>query len=61
MWIPTQKEIEEWLKKKVLEFATKENKIPNYDTKRWLQKYIYSDLHEIFFVDFAYYFDTVVG
>ena len=35
-----------------MEFAIKENKNPNCDAKRWLQKYIHFDLHEIFFVEF---------
>lgn len=52
MWTPTQKEIEEWLEKKELEFATKENRNSNCDAQRWLQNYIHFDLHEIFFVEF---------
>lgn len=52
MWRPTQKDIEEWLEKKVLEFVVKENINPNCDAKRWLQDYLYSDLHEILFLEF---------
>jgi len=51
MWRPTEKEIETWLKDKALEFVVKENKNPNHDAERWLQDYIYSDLHEIIFVE----------
>ena len=51
MWRPTEKEIETWLKEKALEFVVKENRNPNHDVERWLQDYIYSNLHEIFFVE----------
>jgi len=52
MWRPTREEIEEWLEKKEIKFAKRENINPRYDAKRWLYKYINSYLHEIFFVEF---------
>lgn len=52
MWRLTQKQIEEWLEKNELKFVAKENINPNCHAKRWLQNYIHSDLHEIFFVEF---------
>jgi len=51
MWRPTKKEIETWLKEKALKFVVKENIKLNRDVERWLQDYIYSDLHEILFVE----------
>jgi len=49
----TQAEIEEWLGKKETKFATREKKNPIYDVHSWLQRYIHSDMHDIFFVEFT--------
>ena len=51
-WRPTRKEITEWMKQKKQEFSHMENKNPRLKNKQWLQRYVYIDLHEIFFNDF---------
>jgi hypothetical protein len=53
-WNPKKVEIERWLKMKELEFAHKENKKPNLTPWIYLDKYVFSDFHEVFFCDFPY-------
>ena len=48
---PTKEELNQWVEPKERKFAKKENKSPGLSTKDWLQKYIFIDLHEIFFCD----------
>lgn len=38
---------------KVHEFATQDNRNSHLLIERWLQKYIFTDQHEIFFTSFA--------
>ena len=52
-WHPTKEELNQWVESKEREFATKENKSPRLSTEDWLQKHIFTDLHEIFFVTYA--------
>ena len=49
MWHPKLSEIEAWFETKTQEFAKIENKNPNHDSEAWLQKYIYTNVHEVFF------------
>jgi hypothetical protein len=42
----------QWLEQKEQEFSQKENKNPRLKNKQWLQRYVYTDLHEIFFGEF---------
>ena len=51
-WNPTKEEIEEWLDKKLHEFVTQENKTLQISMKRWLDRYIYTEIHEILFASF---------
>ncbi len=51
-WNPTKKEIEEWLDKKIHEFATLENRTPQVFEKKWLERYVYTEIHRIFFASF---------
>ena len=51
-WNPTKKEIEEWLDKKIHEFATQENRTPQVSEKKWLERYVYMEIHKIFFASF---------
>jgi len=53
-WNPTKKEIEEWLDKKIHEFATQENKTLHVSEKRWLDRYVYIEIHKIFFASFPF-------
>jgi hypothetical protein len=53
MWMLTKEEIEQWLEKKDHEFSRDQNKNPQISSEKWLQRYVFTDLHEIFFVDFS--------
>jgi hypothetical protein len=50
-WKPSRKEIEEWISEKEDEFTWQETRNLQINLERWKQRYIYSDLHEIFFVE----------
>ena len=47
-WHPTKEELKQLVESKEREFAAKENKSPRLSTEDWLQKHIFTDLHEIF-------------
>jgi len=51
-WNPTKKEIEKWLDKKNHKFMMQENRNPCLSKEEWLNKYLYIDIHEIFFCNF---------
>jgi hypothetical protein len=51
---PIKEEIERWLKKKKLEFAHKDNKNHIVTSRKYLEKYVFIDLHEVFFCDFTH-------
>jgi hypothetical protein len=53
-WNPTKVEIESWLKTKELDFAQKDNKNPRVTSHKYLEKYMFTDLHEVFFYDFPH-------
>jgi hypothetical protein len=53
-WNPTKAEIESWLKTKELEFAQKDNRNPKLTPRKYLDKYVFTDLHEVFFCDFPH-------
>ena len=52
LWHPELSEIDVWFEAKTKEFAEKENRNPNFNTEAWLHKYIYTNIHEIFFATF---------
>lgn len=52
LWHPELSEIEAWFETKAKKFAERENKNPSHDSEVWLQKYIYTDIHEVFFTTF---------
>ena len=52
LWNPELSEIEAWFETKTREFEETENKNPNHDSEAWLQKYIYTNIHEVFFTMF---------
>ena len=52
LWHPELSEIKAWFETKTKEFTEIENKNPNHDSEAWLQKYIYNDVHEVFFSTF---------
>jgi len=49
---PTKEDIGKWLYMKDIEFYLYQNKNPQINAKKWLQRYVFTDLHEIFFADF---------
>ena len=51
-WYPSKEEIENWVEVKEKEFAKKENINPRLSIEDQLQRYIFTDLHEIFFATF---------
>jgi hypothetical protein len=54
MWNPMKAEIERWLKTKEMEFVQKHNRNPKLAPPKYLDKYVFSDLHEVFFCDFPH-------
>ena len=52
LWHPELSEIKAWFETKIKEFAEIENRNPNRDSEAWLQKHIYTDVHEVFFATF---------
>jgi hypothetical protein len=53
-WNPMKEEIEGWLRKKELEFAQKYNRNPRLTPHKYLDKYVFTGLHEVFFCDFLH-------
>lgn len=47
-----KKEIEGWLDQKLHKFMVEENRTPQISEKRWLDNYIYMEIHKIFFASF---------
>jgi hypothetical protein len=54
LWNPTKVEIESWLKTRELDFAQKDNKNTNITPCKYLDRYVFRDLHEVFFYDFPH-------
>jgi hypothetical protein len=54
LWNPTKEKIEGWLRTKELEFAQKDNRNPRITPRKYLDKYVFTDLHEVFFCDFPH-------
>ena len=52
LWHLELSEIEAWFETKMKEIAERENRNPNCDDEAWLQKYIFTDIHEVFFATF---------
>jgi hypothetical protein len=51
-WHPSKEEIENWIESKEKEFTEEENRNHRLSTKDWLKRYIFSDIHEVFFANF---------
>lgn len=50
---PTKKEVEKWIDRKLHEFTAQENRSWNLSKEEWLNRYMYTDKHEIFFCSFS--------
>jgi hypothetical protein len=48
-WRLNKEEIIEWIERKQREFYREHNRNPWLKNKQWLQTYVFTDLHEIFF------------
>jgi hypothetical protein len=57
-WNPMKQEIEIWLETKQLEFAQKDNKGSRYTPCQYLQRYVFTDLHEAYFCFFQSYYKS---
>lgn len=51
-WNPTKKEIEDWLDKNIHKFATQKNINLQVSKEQWLERYLYMEIHKIFFASF---------
>ena len=51
-WNPSKEEIQQWVESKQKEFAERENRNPRLSVEDWLQRYIFTNLHESFFAMF---------
>jgi hypothetical protein len=49
LWNSMKAEIEIWLKTKDMEFSQKDNRNPKLTPHKYLDKYVFNDLHEVFF------------
>jgi hypothetical protein len=49
-WFPSKIEIHKWIEEQEKEFAEAQNNNPNIIIEDWLGRYIFTDIHEIFFV-----------
>jgi len=48
-WFPSKAKIQKWIEEQEKDFTEAQNKIPNISTEDWLGKYIFINIHEIFF------------
>ena len=48
-WRPSVKEIGDWIEETYFKFAEQENKDPHRSAEQFLQRYVFSDVHEILF------------
>jgi hypothetical protein len=48
-WFPSKTEIQKWIEDQEKDFTEAQNKNPKLSTEYWLQRYIFTDIHEIFF------------
>lgn len=51
-WFPTKKEIKKWIDQKLHEFVAQENRNLCMLKEEWLNRYLYTDEHEIFLYSF---------
>ena len=52
LWHPTKNEIEDWMESNMLAFVQEESIGSLLSAENGVDEYIYSDIHEIFFVEF---------
>jgi hypothetical protein len=48
-WFPSKIEIHKWIEDQEKDFVEAQNKKSNLSTEDWLERYIFTDIHDIFF------------
>jgi hypothetical protein len=48
-WFRSKTEIQKWIEDREKDFVEAQNKNPNLSTEDWLGRYVFTDIHEIFF------------
>jgi hypothetical protein len=48
-WFPSKTKIQKWIEEQEKDFAEAQNKNPSSSTKYWLGRYIFTNIHDIFF------------
>jgi hypothetical protein len=48
-WFPSKTKIQKWIEDQERDFVEAQNKNPKLSTEDWLQRYIFTNIHEIFF------------
>jgi hypothetical protein len=48
-WFPSKTEIQRWIEEQENDFVESQKTNPNISTKDWLGRYIFTDIHKIFF------------
>jgi hypothetical protein len=48
-WFPSKTEIQKWIEDQERDFTEAQNKNPNISIEDWLERYIFTDINEIFF------------
>jgi hypothetical protein len=51
-WNPMKEEIEIWLTVQELEFSHKDNRSSRFKPRQYLERYVFSEIHESFFSEF---------
>jgi hypothetical protein len=49
MWRPTKEDIIQWLNMKKIKFVVDQNTNPHINTEEWIQRYVFTYLHDFFF------------
>ena len=52
-WRLEKLELEDWFERRIQEFSVKENHSMKLTVEKWKNKYIFTEVYEIFFVNFA--------
>ena len=52
LWHPMKPEIQDWVDFKALEFAREESEGSQLIPVEWLDRYLYTDIHDILFCEF---------
>jgi hypothetical protein len=48
-WFPSKTKTQKWIEDQEKDFSEAQNKNPNRSIEDWLEKYIFTDIHKIFF------------